>query len=294
MNFNYLKTFYYFGMIRNYTRTAERLFITQSAVSHALKKLEDSVGEKLIDKKGRDYVLTEYGEMLYNACRDIFFRLESVEEKIKKKDPSEPVSVVLGAPVEFGSTVLVSSMPPFLDKNSNYHIDYIFSHRLFERLLSDELDLMVDCRFHNDPSVKSVFLCDEPYTVVASPEYVKKNGIENVADFNRGRILSMDRDASWWENFFIGLSNDLDLEIGRPVVINHVRGLINGAIHGMGISLVPKYTVRKELKEGTLVEIFKKVRARDDHFRIFVKESRYSLEKIRTLIDYLREVFSNF
>ena len=72
MDLYQLKTFFTLGKVKNYTETADALHVTQSAVSHAIKKLENSVGTPLIRKKGKDFKFTEAGRELFRSCEMIF------------------------------------------------------------------------------------------------------------------------------------------------------------------------------------------------------------------------------
>ena len=72
--------------------------------------------------------------------------------------------------------------------------------------------------------------------------------------------------------------------------INHVRGIINAAIEGIGIGFVPKYTVLSELDQNILVDPFENIKPAADHFKIFIKKKKYDLPKNRALIDYLTQV----
>ncbi len=72
MDLNKLKTFYVLASIKSYTGCADKMCLTQSAVSHAIKKFEEDLGFKLIDKKSRVFKLTSKGEFLFKRCGKIF------------------------------------------------------------------------------------------------------------------------------------------------------------------------------------------------------------------------------
>jgi DNA-binding transcriptional LysR family regulator len=198
-----LKTFFVFAKIRNVTQTAERLYVTQSAVSHALKKLEKSIGKELIIRRGGKYYLTELGEMLYRSCERIFSEIESFEEGLGKNGELRKQRLYLGAPVEFGTTVLIQSMGRFFRLHPNIHVNFLFSHFLKEPLMRDEVDLAVDCKPHDHPEVERIFLFRERYAAVASPEYTRRFNIEKIKDLEQVRILSLDEKAAWWNNFLL-------------------------------------------------------------------------------------------
>ncbi len=291
LDIHYLKTFYYLGLEKNYTKTAKRLFITQSAVSHSIKKLEASVGVNLIEKnkQQKKFALTEYGEMLFKVCETVFTQINNIEEIIQNRSQEKEISVKIGANVEFGSTFLINNMKKFISDNLNYHIDYLFHHSLFDKLLRNDVDIIIDCIPHFDESVEPIFLCDEPYAVISSPEYAEINSLKSIKDFSKAQVLSIDSEGIWWEKFMSVALKEEQISLGNPIIINHIRGLINGVLNGIGISLVPKYTVKKELKEGLLVEVFKDIKTIDDKFYIYIKKDKLQLEKFKQLITYFKK-----
>jgi DNA-binding transcriptional LysR family regulator len=289
-----LKTFRAFAKIRSYSKTAESLFVTQSAVSHALKKLERSVGTTLIEKRGGDYGLTEAGEALCVVCEKIFREIDRFEEELQCAEGKKRQKLRLGAPVEFGTTVLVRQLDEFSRRHTHIHLNCHFSHDLHTKLLRDEFDLIVDCRPCHHPDIERIFLFREQYVVIAAPAFVKEHEIRRIEDLERVTILSMDETGEWWNNFIFAQADEHRTVLKNIVQINHVRGLINGALAGMGVSFVPRYTVENELREGRLCDVFPGGQLMDDHFCVYVKKDKRSVLKNKQMIDFLLERFSGF
>ncbi len=88
----FLRTFCTLVETKHFTKTAEQLFITQSAVSQHLRKLEDLLGEPLIQKTERGFVLTPTGEQTYQEAKTIVATLQGFKEKVTTD--SEHVGVV--------------------------------------------------------------------------------------------------------------------------------------------------------------------------------------------------------
>lgn len=88
----FLRTFCTLVETKHFTKTAEQLFITQSAVSQHLRKLEDLLGEALIQKTERGFVLTPTGEQTYQEAKTIVATLQGFKEKVTTD--SEHVGVV--------------------------------------------------------------------------------------------------------------------------------------------------------------------------------------------------------
>ena len=290
MDLYQLKTFFILGKIGSYTATADFMGVTQSAVSHAVKKLEDSAGTKLIRKKGRDFGLTDAGRQLFAACQTIFFEIEKVEDALKQIRDDAVWHICLGSPVEFGATLLIRHVQDFVQQHPHIHLDFLFSHHLQGPFIRDEIDLMIDCKAHAIPDVEKIFLFQEQYVVIGSPDFLARHAVKTIDDLKRVNILSLDKAAVWWTNFCVALPDGHRDVLKKITRINHVRGLINGAIHGLGVAFVPKYAVATELKAKVLVDPFPDIQPVADHFHIFIKKKKLGLSKNKILIDYLTRI----
>ena len=289
MDLNKLHIFFVLAQTGNYSKCAEKLCITQSAVSHAMKRLETGSGIQLIDRTGRKFALTSAGRTLFESCRTIFFELEHTREKLlKSKDYPEVIN--LGTPVEFGISIVMKQIKGFLERHPGIHVDFQVSHNLLPMLLNDELDMIIDCRPHGSPELKVIDLFKEEYAVIASPEYAQEKDIREISDIERCNVLSLDKNLEWWANF-INCLPVREQNIFRKVTrINHIRGIINATLAGIGIGFVPKYTVMKELAEGSLVRLFPDLDILNDQINIYIKHNRAELEKNRALIEYIKKL----
>ncbi|HNX97231.1 MAG TPA: LysR family transcriptional regulator [Candidatus Aminicenantes bacterium] len=289
-----LKVYWTFARIRNVSHTAERLFVTQSAVSHALKKLAGSVGRPLFTRRGGEYELTEAGEELFRTCDRIFGEIDRCEALLRGEGGVLRQKLVLGAPVEFGTTVLVRELARFIPQHPTLHLHCYFSHHLHAPLMKDELDLMVDCHPCHHRDVERIFLFRERYAVIASPQYLAGHPLQKPADLARATVLSIDERGEWWNNFVLALPEERRTVLTHIVQINHVRGLINGALAGIGVAFVPRYTVQGELREGLLIDLFPGAGWMDDQFCVYVKRDRRAAPGIGTVIDFLLATFTGF
>jgi DNA-binding transcriptional LysR family regulator len=289
-----LRAFWVFAKIRNFSKTAERLFVTQSAISHAMKKLEQSVGTPLIARRGGAYALTEAGEALYGSCEKVFHEIDRFEAELQGDERPRGQKLHLGAQVEFGTTVLIRHLAEFMRRFSHIRLNCQFSHHLHNALLRDEVDLIVDCRPCHHPDIERIFLFRERYVVIAAPKFVKKNNVRKITDLERVPILSMDENGEWWNNFIFAQPHEHRTVLKNIVQINHVRGLINGALAGMGVSFVPRYTVENELRERRLCDVFVGGQLMDDNFCVYVKKDKREFPKNKLMIDFLLERFSGF
>lgn len=227
---NKLKTFYTLAKAGSYTGCAKRLCLTQSAVSHAIKKLETELGFELVDRAGRKFRLTREGEFIFRRCADIFPRIDDTLDSLAA-GRGHRISLTLGAPVEFGSSVLLKGIAPFLSSHPHIHVDFFLDPYLLEPLLSDDLDIIVDCIPHVHESLVCVPLMREEYVVIATPWYVADHRIQTITDLSRCSLLSFDKDLLWWKNFINALAGKADFGCDTVIRISSVRHIQSLRLH---------------------------------------------------------------
>ncbi len=287
MDLYQLKTFFTLARLKNFTRAAEALFVTQSAVSHAIKKLENSLDTRLIRREGKSLSLTSAGHTLFRSCEKIFYEIEKADQDIARYKKEAKVRIRVGATIEFGTTILLKNIRAFLETHSDIHLDFFFSHELEPPLLKDEVDLIIDCVDHLLPNIEKISLFQEKYVVIASPAFIEQHQVHTLDDLERVNVLSNDKELAWWGNFLTAIPKEKQACLKRVIQINHVRGIINGAVAGLGIGFVPKYTVIRELDQKILIDPFPKIQPAADHFNIFIKKEKLTFRKQKALIDYL-------
>lgn len=285
-----LRTFYTLAQVGSFTACARRLGRTQSAVSHAMAKLEDLAGVPLLDRRSRGLRLTEEGRRLYQACEQAFATLDAAAEDLKRHQTQARGRLRVGATVEFGSSILTRHMQPFLAANPDLEIDFTLSHDLVGPLLRDDLDLIIDCVDHPLPALKKSPLFRETYVVACAPAFRKAHRLRAPADLARCPVLSLDKGGAWWNRFLVAVPDRDQPHLDRFIAVNHVRAMIHAAVEGMGALLAPRYAVLEELERGDLVALFPSIRPAEDRFSIYQKKVRAGQEKQRLLTRYLQSL----
>jgi DNA-binding transcriptional LysR family regulator len=293
LDLNQLRTFFTLVQAGSFSETARRLHRTQSAVSHAIRKLEDLAGVVLVDRRVRDLRLTDEGRRLYQACESVFATLDGVCEDFQRGRSLSLGRIRLGSTIELGCHVLMRQMGVFLERNPGIEIDFTLSPTLLEPLLRDDLDMAIDCVEHFRPELQKTPLFREIYAVACSPAFLKDHGIKVPGDLSRCPILSQDKSGGWWHRFMLTLPEGQRPELRRIIAVNHIRGMVHAAVHGLGVVLAPQYSVQGELDRGELVSLFASIRSTEDRFyRFFLyqKTNKAGLEKHRRLTDFLQTI----
>jgi DNA-binding transcriptional LysR family regulator len=255
-----------------------------------MAKLEDLVGVPLLDRRSRELGLTEEGRRLYQACEQVFATLDAATEDLRRHSTLARGRLRVGTTVEFGSSILMKHMQPFLATHPDLEIDFTLSHDLLAPLLRDDLDLIIDCQEHSLATLKKSPLFRETYVVACAPAFRKVHRLRVPADLSRVPVLSLDKAGAWWNRFLRAVPDHEQPQLDQVIAVNHIRAMIHAAVEGMGALLVPRYSVLGELERGDLVTLFPTIRPTEDRFSIYQKRVKAAQEKQKLLTRYLQSL----
>lgn len=289
LDLNKLRVFLEAARLQNYTLAGRRVHLSQSAVSHAISKLESSLGCRLIEWRARRFHLTAQGTYLLQVCERVFRDLEEAQRHLTGQS-LQPFRVTLGVTVEFGTKVLLPRLAPLLLQTPDLHVDFNFSNHLSPALQQGEIDLAVDCKPHVGQQLRRTPLFREKYVVMASPAYLASHPVHQPTDLSHVTLLSVDAETQWWRNLYDALPAGERPVPGRVLVVSHVRGIVNAALAGLGVGLAPKYTVMEELALGQLVEVLPSLNLVEDEFAIYQLSSLATREVNQRVVKMLQQL----
>ena len=271
----------------SYTAAARRLHVTQSAVSHAIRRLEESVGRPLVEWRHRRLALTDEGEFVREVCERVFHELDRAEQVLASREPGGTQVLNMGATVEFGTSVLVRKLKPLVDATPWLHVNFRFGDDLRPLLARDEIDLAVDCAPHTHPSVTATRLFREKYSIVASPAFLASHPVHKPIDLEHVPVVSLDGNGAWWTHALRSLPGRRRPVLSQIIEVSQVRGMVHAALEGYGVALLPKYTVRGKVERGDLVALFPRLRLLEDWFCVYQKRSAAARTKNRVVTEFL-------
>lgn len=243
----------------SFTRAAEELFITQSAVSRQIKALEEEIGRELFRRRNRRLELTDAGSTLFGAAAHMFGQLEQAMGKIRGDEGARALTV--SATVSFASLWLVPRLPAFRRIHPEVDVRISATNEIVD-LERDRIDLAIRfCEPKRAPP-GALKLSAEAVFPVCSPRLARdrKRPLREPADLSRHVLLHLDDSVGrWpWLNWPQWLES-LGLEGLRPagtLRFSHYDQLIRAAIDGEGVALGRDPLIRSQLSRGQLVAPF--------------------------------------
>jgi DNA-binding transcriptional LysR family regulator len=287
LELNRLRIFFEATRAGGYTAAARRLHLTPSAVSHAVRTLEEGAGRRLVEWRHRRLALTDDGEYVREVCERVFQELDHAEHVLATRAPGTAQAVTVGATVEFGTTVLVRKLRPLVEQVPWLRLHFAFRDDLEFALLNDEVDVAVDCAPHTHPSLTAIRLFREKYLIVASPAFLRAHPVRRPLDLGRVPVISIDRDGGWWANALRSVPGRQRPVLRHVIEVDQVRGMVHAALEGYGVALLPKYTAIGKVARGELTALFPALRLLEDWFCVYQKRTNALRRKNRVLTEFL-------
>lgn len=271
----------------SYTTAGRRLHITPSAVSHAIRSLEEEAGRKLVEWRHRRLTLTDDGDYVREVCERVFQDIDQAEHVLAARAAGGAQVITVGATVEFGTTVLVRKLRPLLDRVPWLRVNFRFQDELEPLLLGDEIDIAVDCAAHTHPSLSVTRLFREKYLIVASPRFLGEHPVRRPLDLERVPVISVDREGAWWTNALRSIPGRHRPVLRQIIEVNQVRGMVHAALEGYGVALLPKYTAIGKVARRELTALFPRLPLLEDWFSVSQKRTSAMRQKNRVVTEFL-------
>ena len=256
-NLDLYKVFYYVAKNKSITQAANELMVSQPAVSKSIKTLERDLDTILFHRNNDGVVLNHAGDVLYRKIKQAMELIISAEQDLEGLNNMESGTINIGA----GNTIMQRFLMPYIQE---FHEKYPNINVIVHTVVTDELIKMaqlglVDIVFTHLPNqipeqfhvIKIKKLHD---IFVVSPDSPYRNQIIRKNHLSNLPLVLLPFDASNRKNFnqFCNKNNIVVhplMEIGNDLIIEDC------AKSGLGIGLVVREYVEKQLKTGELIEL---------------------------------------
>ena len=255
MELSQLRTFREVAEALSFTRAAQKLNMTQSAVSHQIKALERELGEPLFIRAKRGVHLSDAGQLALSYAERILEEADALRERIRG-DEHEPRGRVRAAAATQAFVHLFARLfESFMRDHDRVELSFRTTVST-EQTVADILNGAADVGFASlpvySPALQVTELFEDELGVVASARHKFAAARETgVAELRRERFILFEQGASIrraTDAFFkrVDLSPDLALESNDTYFIKLM------VEHGLGVSVMPSWAVREEVEAGRL------------------------------------------
>lgn len=239
----------------SFTKAAEELHLTQSAVSRQIAQLEDSLGVPLFERRHRAIVLTEAGRILQRAAVECLERLRDATARLRSVPA--PRQVAITCTPGFASLWLIPRMAHFTASHSQVDVRLSASLEVVEDLDRARLDLAV--RFVPISRGSGPALFEESVMPLCAPRLASQ--LREPADLAQQTLLTIDSPGMGeaptldWDPW-LEIMQIKDLRMKSTVCFNHYTDAVAAAMAGQGVVIGRMPLLAELVREGRLVAPF--------------------------------------
>lgn len=280
---NALKAFEAAARNLSFTKAADELFVTQAAVSHQIKSLEDFLSMKLFLRRNRTLLLTEAGQAYYLELKDIFKNLQEATDKLLAKGSKGAITVA--TPPSFASQWLVPRLSLFATENPDIDVR-IKAVDYDEGFLSDDIDIAIYYGIGRWTGVQADKLHNEFLTPMCAPSLMHRGKpLRDLRDL-RHHVLLHDSNRAFWKNW-LKIFAVKDVNVNQGPVFSHSMMVLQAAALGQGIALGNTVLARPELEAGRLIVPFAERMACKESYYVVCDPQQLELGKINTFRQWM-------
>ncbi|WP_371189147.1 transcriptional regulator GcvA [Thalassotalea maritima] len=280
---NALKAFEASARHLSFTRAAKELFVTQAAVSHQIKSLENFLGLKLFKRKNRALLLTEEGQSYYLDIKDIFTSLQDATQKLLARGEKGAITVSIQP------SLAIKWLVPKLSEFAKLYPDIdvrIKADDATDDTLNDDVNIAFYYGRGTWRGVNAEKILNEYLVPVCSPMLMSDNKpLTTIADLQHHTLLH-DTSRSDWQRWYkrCGLKAT---NLTKGPIFSHSALVLQAAIHGQGVALVNNTLAKPDIDAGRLVTPFEQVLMSKNAFYIVCHDEQRETPRIAQFRDWV-------
>jgi DNA-binding transcriptional LysR family regulator len=287
---DHLVAFVAVGRERNFTKAAVKLGVSQSALSHTIRELEERLGVRLLTRTTRSVAPTEAGERLLRNIGPRFDEIEAELEAVRELR-TKPAGTIRITATEFAiDTVLLPKVAPLLREYPDIRVEMIVDYGLTD-IVAQQYDAGVRSGEQVAKDMIAVRIGpDMRMAVVGAPAYFKSRPEpktpQDLIGHNCINLRLPTHGVYAWE--FEKANRELRVRVEGQLTFNGTAQLLNGALAGCGLAYVPEGLVTEHVAKGRLKRVLADWCQSYSGYHLFYPSRRQSSAAFALLVDALR------
>ena len=270
----------------SFTRAADELNVTQAAISHQVKALEERLGVPLFRRLTRALVLTPAGERYLPVLREAFDMIAAATEQVSqaRQDRRLTISVM----PSFANKWLMPRLVRFQDAQPDIEVGIQAADRLVDFAV-EEIDVAIRYGIGDWPGLRADRVLTEEVFPVCAPDLAARvrKPLDHPADLKDHTLLHDDISADW--AMWLALTCVSGVDPTRGLVFNHSNMVVDAAVAGMGVALARSALVHDDLKAGRLIRPFRAAIQAQNSYWMVCPEETADLPKLSHFRTWLQD-----
>jgi DNA-binding transcriptional LysR family regulator len=241
MDWDKLRIFHAVADAGSLTHAGEVLHLSQSAVSRQIRALEESLNTTLFHRHARGLILTEQGELLFDATSAMQKRLDNAAARIRDSEDEVFGELRVTTTIGFGTLWLAPRLTALYARYPNLKIDLMLEERVLD-LPMREADVAIRMKEPSQADLVRRKLMDVHMRLYASKVYLAENGTpESFADLAQHRLISQNTTSAQVSAGATLVRTLFTADIRSHLTVNNYFGVLQGVLNNLGIGVLPDY-----------------------------------------------------
>ena len=265
------------------------LGLSPAVVSKRLRRLEDRLGTRLLQRTTRQISLTEAGQGFYERVVAILAGIEEAEAFVSRRSTLARGVLKVSAPTSFGRMHIAPHIEAFMKANPDLGINLVLRDE-FVDIVGDGYDLAIRIAELSDSSLVAKKLAPVRRILCASPDYISRHGEPKSLEDLANHVCLPPHNNDTWK--LEGPDGPVNWRPQGPLSTNSSEVVREAVIAGVGIALRSTWEIGAELSSGKLQQVLPAYESSKNVAIYAVYASRRFLPaKVRVFIDYLSDLF---
>ncbi|MDF1749070.1 MAG: transcriptional regulator GcvA [Alphaproteobacteria bacterium] len=268
----------------SFTEAADELFVTQAAISHQIKQLEDALGVRLFRRLNRALLLTEEGQAFAGAVRQALSQIATAADRVKRQDASGALNV--SCLPSFASAWLVPRLARFRARHPEIDVRLSADYELTDFTVED-IDLAIRWGTGGYDDLYEIRMMTEEVFPVCSPRLLQdpEKPLEKLEDLRHHTLLHDDIRTDW--RVWLTAAGVTGVNPDKGPRYNYSNLVLQAAMAGEGIALGRSAIAHDALEQGLLVKPFDFSIPSDYAYWVVCPKDRADHPKIKAFTEWL-------
>jgi DNA-binding transcriptional LysR family regulator len=286
MDWDKLRIFHAVADAGSLTHAGDKLNLSQSAVSRQIRALEESLNSTLFHRHARGLILTEQGELLFDATSAMSKRLDAAAARIRDSKEEVFGELRVTTTFGFGTLWLAPRLPHLYEKYPDLKVDLMLEERVLD-LPMREADVAIRMKEPSQADLIRKRLMTVQMQLYASRRYIESNGMPTeLSDISSHRLICQNPSAAQVGASALLVQNLMTYNPSSLLTVNNYFGVLQGVLHNLGIGVLPDY-VTQDFPD--LVHVLPQIESADvPVFLAFPEELRHS-QRIAAFKEFVQE-----
>ncbi|TFY91281.1 LysR family transcriptional regulator [Pseudomonas nabeulensis] len=287
--FNAMRVFTRIVELGGFAKAADSLQMPRASVTILIKQLEVHLGVQLLQRTTRQVSPTLDGAAYYQRCVRLLADLEETEAVFSTQRQNPRGTLSINMPSGIGRLIVIPALPTFTARYPQIELEIGLNDRPVD-LIREGVDCVLRGGLALDESLVARPLAQMDQLTLASPEYLQRMGVPHaIDDLARHQMVEYVSSASgkrYGLEFQIG-SEVRPINLPKRVAVNSSDGYFAACEAGYGLIQAPYYHARRQLAQGSLVEVLPGVAVPTMALSALYPPHRQLSQRVRVFVDWL-------